>query len=233
MHSSPHSSPASSAALPPETPSGHHRAPPAFEDVRRILVMGLAGCGKSNLTRAISAPSSRLLQVDPHREYTDLAVEINSLDALDEYLGRARGDRFRIAYVNDHLEEDFPVLCDWAYRAGHLTLGVEETGEFCTPHRIPRPFYRLAMYGRHPHVSYIVCTRSPAWEIHHVLTSQSWELFCFRMTEPEHLEFVRKFCGREFAERVAQLPPMRCLWRNLYDGTEPTQEFTPPDSKQI
>lgn len=214
--------------LPPAPAGEHRRAPLEFSDVRRALVLGASGQGKSNLIRllTLSAHSNRTLIVDPHREYVKGAVELASLSDLTEYL-RGTNGRWRIAYHNDRLEEDFPALCDAVYELRSCWFIVDEASMFCSPSFIDRAFRRVADFGRHRHVSFAVASRRPAAEIHHVLTAGSWELFSFHFDEPADLKYLRDKAGREFAERVQALPPHRCAWVNLYDRTEPLQEFLP------
>jgi Helicase HerA, central domain len=218
--------PAQTAALPPQQPAGHARQPTGFDDVRKVMILGAGGQGKSNLIRLLLAQSYRAIVVDAHREYTTQAVEIASLDELADYLAQAKG-RWRIAYHNDHLEDDHERLCQAVYTMRNVLLCDDETQMFCSPSRIGPWHHKVLQYGRHRHVGHISAARRPASEINHACTANSWELYAFSTSEPRDIEYLRAYASTAFAAKVQTLQPHVCLWQNLYDRTEAMQEFLP------
>ncbi len=187
------------------------------------------------------APRSfrRILIVDPHAEYGDLAVQVGDAAELEEYLRNAAG-RWRVAYHNDRLEEDFPALCAAVYRLGRCLLLVDEVDMFCEPTWIPDEFARLVKYGRHPKVATLCISRAPA-EVHRTITRQAWEIYCFAIAEPRDLDYLRKYgrLGPAFADGLAELPPFAYRRKDLLDPAAPIEELTlgqeekpPPAAKE-
>jgi hypothetical protein len=206
-------------AAPPDPKLPASLLPPGSNAV----VFGRKGAGKTSLARWSLARHSRCLIVDPHREYSDLAVEIDSLDALPEYFERSEG-RWRIAYHNDHLNDDFPTLCNVMYGVGDCHFLVDEADWFCTPLAIPYEFDRLVKYGRHRRITLCCLSRAPS-EVHRNITRNAYECFAFSLQEPRDLEYLRAYCGEEFTGQLPGLPVLEGRRVSLADRTEPILAF--------
>jgi hypothetical protein len=166
-----------------------------------------------------------VIVVDPHREYTDLAVEISSLEDLPEYFAHTEG-RWKIAFHNDHLNNDFPILCNIIYSVANCHLLVDEADWFCTPLAIPSEFDRLVKYGRHRNLTLCCVSRRPS-EIHRNITANSFRCFAFSIQEPRDVEYLKAFAGSDFTDslpglRVDPGPPVVChgIYKNLEDRTQ-------------
>lgn len=165
---------------------------------------------------------SRVLVVDPHGEYGDVAVAVHSPEELASYLRQARGS-WRIAYTNDHLEDDFPALCRTVYDLGNVQLIIDEADWWCSPTDITPEYAHLIKYGighggsTPPNSPVHVCSisRFPA-EVHRVVTSQAAMLFCFLIVEPRHLEYIARYAGRDFAAALPTLEPLHCAVKSLH-----------------
>src|SRR5712692_2000968 len=198
---------------------------------QNACIFGLRGSGKSTLARQLMQSYPRVLIVDPHREHgrTDPrvhytgAVEIGSLEQLVEYLGQTQG-RWRIAYFNTALEQEFPRLCALAWELGDCLFVVEEVDRFCGPGRISPEFFDIVNYGRHAPgppaperpVDYLTISRYPA-AVHIAVRSQAYEIYCFTMNEPAHVEYIAEVAGKEFAGGLQTLPPHHYRFLDLYD----------------
>src|SRR5712691_11222615 len=112
------------------------------------VIFGLKGSGKSTLARRLLIAHPRVLIVDPNREYGRVAVTIDSLSQLADYLEGTAG-RWRVAYFNTRLEDEFELLCATAWAIGNLLFVVEEADRFCDASSIGDRFFTLINYGRH------------------------------------------------------------------------------------
>jgi len=142
-------------------------------------------------------------------------VQVHSPEELREYLNRAAG-KWRIAYFNDHLEDDFPALCNLAYSLGNVLFVIDEADWWCSPHDIVPEYGHLIKYGRHPRVQVASISRMPA-EVNRLVTSQAAALFCFLMVEPVHLEYIGQYAGKQFAAALPALPLLHCRVKYLHD----------------
>lgn len=186
------------------------------------VIFGRKGSGKTTLARALLQHHSRCLIVDPLREYGHDAVQVSTLPELADYLERTRG-RWRVAYFNDHIAHDFDALCASAYTLGDCLFVVEEADWFCDPAQMPEGFERVIKYGRHQRCHVLAMSRRPS-EVHRMLTSQAYEIYCFAMHEPRDLEYLSKLVGHDYAEELPQLAPLHYRYQNLWDRTQPFED---------
>jgi hypothetical protein len=177
----------------------------------------------------------RSLIVDPFGEYADLVdAKVRSVEDLREFLASTDGT-WRVSYSpgsGARVREDFPVLCDCAMRLGDMMLVVEETSQHCNAWKIGPEFLELVEYGRHAleeetgrghPVGLVALSRTPT-EIHNIIRSQSWEMDCFALSEPAHLEWCARVVSPEFAARVRDLPDAHYLAQNLVGARRPFEE---------
>lgn len=173
------------------------------------------------------------------REYGGDAVQVESLEALRDYLqDGARGGRWRVAYANEQLEVEIEALCVAARALGDCLLVLEEADLFCSPNFIPGELWKLIQYGRprpgRRGVHLLATSRSPA-DVHRSLTRQAYEVYCFTTQEPRDLEYLSKYVGADFASRLTALPPLRYCYQNLWDRTQAIEEKTlqlPPATRR-
>jgi hypothetical protein len=202
-----------------------------------VLILGRKRSGKTTLASALLARRSRVLVVDPHREYSRMGVtvEVRSPEALQRAMHQSEG-HWRFSYFSDMLAvehkgselEEFSFLCRAAYEIGDCTFCVEEAHWFCDPWRIPLDFEHLiknsghAGEGERP-VELVIVSQQPA-NIHSLCRSEASELYCFTIQEPNHVDWLRKYVSPDFAERARTLPPRVRLWQDLVDRAQPFEE---------
>jgi hypothetical protein len=202
------------------------------------VIFGLSGFGKTTLARSLLAHHSRCLIVDPLREYSDVAVQVETIEELEAYLAHTHG-RWRIAYASDQLndawtdpatgedESEFTQLCRIAYLLGDCLFVIDEVDLFCSPQDIPRQFARLIRYGRHQRTQYLAIARRPS-EVHRLVTSQAYEISCFAMAEPVDVDYLRKRVGSAFIDGLDHLPPFTYRYQDLLDRTRPMDDRALP-----
>ncbi len=184
-------------------------------------------------------PFRRTLIVDPHTipqtdrgEYSDVAVQVSSAGELTDYLGMTEG-RWCISYHSTTLSlerkgqalDEFSFLCRAAWNLGVVRFIVEETNWFCDPHRIPLDFERLCKFGGHPAVELVCVSQAPA-DIHAVVRSETSELFCCTLQDPNHLDWFAKAERRVAPEVIQALPPHECLWFDWVDRSRPPRRLS-------
>lgn len=204
---------------------------------QNAVVFGLKGSGKTHLVRRLLASHPRVLIVDTQREYGSVAVELGSLAQLADYLDHTAG-RWRVAYFNTHLEDEFPLLCQAAWSIGDLLFVVEEVDRFCSPAWIGDEFFQVVNYGRHAPggaaagarpVDYLAVSRTPA-DVNRALTRQAYEVYCFTLSEPRDIDHLAKWIGREFADGLPALPPHSYRFMDLYDRSRGWRDLGPGDA---
>lgn len=204
----------------------------------RAVVFGITGFGKTSYVRQrLSGPQSpdRVLIVDPYRQYGDIAVVATSLPQLADFLDRC-GKRFRIAYQSNRLETEFPILCRATFGddedrpddpagggLGPCCFVVEEVQLYCDPNRISAEFRQLITVGRHRYVDVVGIARRPA-EVNRLLTSQTWELVSFNVSEPNDIRYLQDFGGEAFVAGLQDLHP------GIYRRKLMTQPLTPVET---
>lgn len=191
-----------------------------------LLVLGRKGAGKTSLVRERLARSfPRALVIDPFQEYADLTVQVRSMRQLEEYLRGADG-RFKVSYWNTDLEDRFEAICTAVWNLGRITFFVEETDRWGGRQKVSPAFARIVKYGRHAPrgpVGLVAMCRFPA-ELPIMVRSQAWELDCFTLTEPAHLEWVSEVVEPEFVDGLNRLPPNTYRWKDLQHPQVPWQE---------
>lgn len=155
-----------------------------------------------------SGPGRRVLVCDPAGDYSDVGVVVASLDELAVYLDQAPGV-WKIVYQSDDLDATFPALCMIAYELGRVLFIVDEADWWCSPHGIVPDFATVIKYGRKRGVTVMGIARRPS-EVHRLLTSQSWMIYCFGTPEALDLDYLRRNVSQDFPQDVAALDPFVC-----------------------
>jgi hypothetical protein len=147
-------------------------------------------------------------------------------DPVSEYAGRASQDPVQHAQLFGDVHEmlleaakgglsnrvvlqaprgQFDVFCLFCYRAGNMTVIVDEVNLFCSPAKCPAPLLELLRIGRHASVNLIFAARRPA-EVARDLTAQADRIEAYRTIEPNDLKWFSDVCGKAFAESLPVLP---------------------------
>ncbi len=198
---------------------------------QNACVVGTKGFGKTTLVHSLVALHPRVLIVDPHREYPNIAVEVRSRGELEDFL-EVTGGSWRICYYNSNLENEFEQLCVIAANVGNLLFVVEDPERFCNPSWIGQDFYKIVDYGRHlpdddpgaRPVDFLICTRN-AGSVNRAVTREAYEFYCFNTSEPRDIEWLQEKLSRELIAGLKTLPPHHYRFVDLYDRTRGVQEF--------
>lgn len=177
-----------------------------------ICVFGRKGSGKSYSIkqRLLRVPESRALWVwDPVSEYAGPAAEVplpgaQLFGSMRDFLTEAANGRIGKRIVMQAPRHEFDQFCRFAYKAGRVTVVVDEVNLFCSPSKCPEPLLELLRIGRHAEVDLIFAARRPA-EVSRDLTAQADRIVAFRTTEPNDLDFFARVCGKWFAETLPDL----------------------------
>lgn len=184
------------------------------ESVKQNWIIGLigpTGSGKTHLARAIIERCSRVLIFNPAEEenFTGRRVLGNPSEAWKA----TSGSSWKIHYLPEILRHrqgesiDAPGLdyvCRIAWKRQNCLLVVDEAHFICTPHTITEGFVALVRTGRQHLVSIMWISQGFA-DVSRILTKNSREYVFYRIHEPGDLLAIRKRCGAEVADRVANL----------------------------
>jgi len=178
---------------------------------------------------------------DPFGEYVDVCThKVRSVEEWREAVATTNGTwRCSLVMKPQALREEFPLVCACVMNVGDMMLVVEETSMHCSAWRIGPEFLEVVEYGRHAleeetgrahPVGLVAISRTPT-EIHNIIRSQSWELDCFALSEPAHLDWCARVVGPEFAARVRDLPDSHYLAQPLVERRPFEERVTDPRYK--
>lgn len=178
-----------------------------------ICVFGRKGSGKSyRIHRMIEQipTSQRVMIWDPVSEYAgrssqDPVQHAQLFGDMHEMLTEAAKGGLAQRVVMQAPRAHFDLFCKYAYRAGNMTVVVDEVNLFCSPAKCPAPLLELLRIGRHASVDLIFAARRPA-EVSRDLTAQSDEIIAFHTIEPNDIKWFSDVCGKTFAESLPTLP---------------------------
>lgn len=95
-------------------------------------------------------------------------------------------------------------------RYENFLLVVEEVAAVCQTSYLPPAFGRIVRHGRHRRIG-MLWTTQRLNEVSRTLTSLTDVWAGFSLSEPADLTALAQRCGREYAEKVSELP--RFEWR--------------------
>jgi len=182
---------------------------------RNALILGTSGFGKSYLTKILLTGMRRYIVVEQRPEYDGLGLRFYDFDEMVDYCF-ATPD-FRAIWAGGQ---------DYADNVFHLALGLTS----CTvvleeadivPCEPGSWFYQTVYRGRVPaKVSIFSLSQRP-----HLISphprSQMTDCFCFQITEPGSLEWLKIPFGRDLVKEISQLPPKFGFHRGI-SPTGPT-----------
>ncbi|HKW03575.1 MAG TPA: hypothetical protein VJN96_27360 [Vicinamibacterales bacterium] len=175
---------------------------------RIVGIVGRKGSGKSTRAATLIKYAPRVLAWDPMEDHRDLLPDwYEGFDGeLDSYLNEAdRTAAFACAITpGDQLEAEFEEVCQLVYEHGRMLFCVEEAPLVCRANYLSPTFGRIVRTGRHRRID-VLWTAQRASEVSRSLTSATDVWILFSQTEPRDLDAIAERCGREIADRVANL----------------------------
>ncbi len=174
----------------------------------RILgIVGRKGSGKSRRLATLLRYCPRFLVFDSMGDHVGAVPNrfYDLDDALDFIDWSERQKTFAGAFVPGRdLEGDFEEICRECYRRGSMALVIEEVPFVVKPGYLPPGFAYVVRTGRHRQLD-LVWTAQRASEVSRTLTSSTDLWILFSQTEPRDLDCLAERCGREVANKVANL----------------------------
>lgn len=175
------------------------------------LVLGRRGYGKTTyIKKALIPASGRVLIFDTLGEYSDVARPSYTVVDFLSSVERHQGGYFRLSLVPLDAGDDPSIAFDLFVRTlwalGDCTGVVDEIDAVSSPTSVPGSLARSIRYGRHRSVSLVAASRRAA-EVPRLLTSQADLIVSFNQSEPNDLDYLKRYVGAEFAASVSQLPP--------------------------
>lgn len=174
------------------------------------LVIGGKGAGKSTIVKAGVARTCKQAVVwDLAGEYADPKIGIPGARLWTD-----------LAQFRDHLLDDgeigievfacprsqFRAFCRWVYLTGDLFVVIEELARYCSAGRPSEELADLFDRSRHARID-LVCASSRLAEISKSLVHQADELVTATCTEPNDVDYLKRWLGHSAAARVRTLPP--------------------------
>jgi hypothetical protein len=177
-----------------------------------VGVIGRKGAGKSKRAHTLVEYAPRIIVWDPMEDFTEPPgmwhpdVFDGITGELDEYFEQAnRVPTFACVVVPDQdVEADFEELCGLVYDYGNLLFVIEEAPLVCKAGYMPPVFGKIVRTGRHHNID-LCWTAQRAAEVSRRLTSMTDFFIFYSQTEPRDLDAIAERCGRDVADKVANL----------------------------
>jgi hypothetical protein len=178
-------------------------------DSNIAVVVGSKGQGKSYRIKRLLAKVPQWVAWDYKGEYghIDGARVWHDVGAWREHLIDG-GDVRREVFVCERRQ--FPAWCRWVTETGNLLVVIEELNRYCGAGKPPEHLLDLFDRSRHSPLD-LVCAAPRLAEISKDLVHQADELLTAQMTEPNDVDYLRKWLGARAAERVRALPDQHFL----------------------
>lgn len=175
------------------------------EPVKRILVTGVSGTGKSTLSKCLVKESRRLIVQDNLAEWGATCTICTSWHHVYEEVTKPT---FRIAVQLEDDPTDVAATLARIARSsevGACVLVYEELSLIFGVNRIASPAMQaLVRFGRRERVSCIFISQR-VYDCPIDIRSQLTDVISFRSHEPRDLEHLAKMVGREKAQKVLAL----------------------------
>lgn len=185
------------------------------------LHLGRKGSGKSYMAKREAERAGKLVAVwDPRREWAGPGacdpprmrrLVVRTMAAFRERQLKTRGPLAPcVVFQLEPTDRELALWCRWILRAGQHLVVVDEAQLVAPPHYCPPPFRELVTTCRHVSVDLLLCCQRPS-TIHPDVRAQADIVRAWKMVEPRDLEWMREFCGSDFAKRLPKLGPQRFL----------------------
>lgn len=173
------------------------------------VVLGRRGYGKTTYIKKELLPRAggRVLLFDTLGEYGDVVSSFTTLETFIAAVYQKQQTLFRLAFVpiSEDLNFAFSYFCRIAWALGDLTMVIDEVDIVTSPVSVPEEFSKIIRYGRHRSISVIAASRRAA-EVPRILTSQADEIVSFNQSEPNDVDYLKKYVGADLAQQVYRLP---------------------------
>lgn len=174
--------------------------------VSRLIVSGSSQFGKSYWAKRYIERARSVLVVDVLQEYRQLtAISGPGLADLADHFSRHRGRGFRLSYqpCMQTRQNDFDMICRWAWEVGSMIFVVEEASWYASAQWIPAEFENLVARGRHRGIELILTAQRPA-QVPMLYRENATRLICFRTHEPNSIDYLRSWIRDQAL--IAELP---------------------------
>lgn len=170
-----------------------------------VCVFGKIGAGKSSDVVELLRGRSRVIVVDPLREYAADDVFESTVELLNYIAGRRR---FEVVYrfpAGVDKFDRFPLLLEIALVVGELTLVVDEVGLVLRRERLPKIWDEVVNQGRHRGLK-IIAAAQRFTKVNRDFTASATQLRIFRTSEPADVRYFAEFIGKAAALALKDLP---------------------------
>jgi ABC-type dipeptide/oligopeptide/nickel transport system ATPase component len=175
-----------------------------FKPTDKISLIGRSGCGKSYLGKMIQKVFPRVIIFDSLDEYP---VQENDIHTFEQFMNfcRIASDlpKFRVIVRFNIDEQNTSILFEQYMRClyflGDVLIVVEETQDYCSPHKIGHYFKKCLTSGRHRGLGFIFTTQRPAL-ISKTVLSQSTHVFVGNLIDKDDSDTMGKLMARKGAE---------------------------------
>lgn len=129
----------------------------------KTILIGRSGCGKTMLGKKIQKLYSRRVIFDPMEEYNDDSYYYcYSFSDFAYYIKEVKDFKNFTIVLRDVNEIEFDEILKALYVMGNVLIVIEETQDFCSPHKISDMFKKCMTSGRHRDLAFIFTTQRPS-----------------------------------------------------------------------
>lgn len=156
-----------------------------------IVILGKKGCGKSTLAIQLLAQweFKPIVIIDPLGEHS-IGVPIR-IDELDKFKNKSRF----IIRLTPFDEHTFSKIIRFCELKTNVLVFIDEASFYQTTSYINPSLDKIIRYGRHYRIDIIMVARRPT-ELNRISTAMCDILYCFRITEPNDLDYLKRVDAR-------------------------------------
>lgn len=180
-------------------------------------IIGKRGEGKSVYGRKVIDQVPRGFIFDTMREHSNFGGVITDPSILLTVLSRAKWSKIVYQPQYKPEEPEFNKICKVLFEYNNdFVFMVEEIGDYCNPHYIPKELSRIVRTGRHKGIGFIGVSQR-ARGFHSDIFSQGHWIVSFKQDHPKDIEFLRSYFG-EKAKELKDLPRFHYMVYSVKDG---------------
>lgn len=156
----------------------------------RITIAGMTGTGKTCLARFILRKFSKVLVWDPLGQY----------------------EEFNAYHPDKGTKEEFDYVCQQVWDKGNILFCVEEAeGALHEGKDFSEYAYKVIHQGRNRGIGVMAVTRRIA-DLSKTMFGLSQHVYIFRFFSPNDIDYIKGFVGKEWAERIRNLPQFHFIY---------------------